>query len=129
LSCKQPPDEQNLPKKLDMIDRKILDVLQADGRISLAELASNVGLSASLIASTTALEAAMMDRRRRDRRALSINFRLDERVPKNHLLRGGGSRRHARGAPPYDSEIGRPSVDPDVDCWILLRFTLGAQAF
>ena len=29
----------------------------------------------------------------------SINFRLDERVPKNHLLRGGGSRRHARAAP------------------------------
>jgi hypothetical protein len=99
LSCKQPPDEQNLPKKLDMIDRKILDVLQADGLICLAELASKVGLSASLIASTTALEAAMMGRRRSDRRALSINFRLDERVPKNHLLRGGGSRRHARAAP------------------------------
>ncbi len=36
-----------MPKKLDMIDRKILDVLQADGRITLAELASKVGLSAS----------------------------------------------------------------------------------
>ena len=112
-----------------MIDRKILDVLQADGLISLAELASKVGLSASLITSTTALEAAMMGRRRSDRRALSINFRLDERVPKNHLLRGGGSRRLQELLQPYYSEIGRPSVDPDVDCWILLRFTLGAQVF
>jgi Lrp/AsnC family leucine-responsive transcriptional regulator len=36
-----------MPKKLDALDRKILDVLQADGRISLAALASKVGLSAS----------------------------------------------------------------------------------
>jgi Lrp/AsnC family transcriptional regulator, leucine-responsive regulatory protein len=38
----------NMPKlKLDALDRKILDVLQLDGRISLAELATKVGLSAS----------------------------------------------------------------------------------
>ena len=32
---------------LDRIDRKILDILQRDGRISMTELASQVGLSAS----------------------------------------------------------------------------------
>ena len=34
-------------KSLDAIDRKILATLQADGRISLAELAAKVGLSPS----------------------------------------------------------------------------------
>ena len=33
--------------KLDAIDRKILQCLQADGRMSLAELSAKVGLSAS----------------------------------------------------------------------------------
>lgn len=33
--------------ELDRIDRKILDVLQRDGRIAMTELASRVGLSAS----------------------------------------------------------------------------------
>jgi Lrp/AsnC family leucine-responsive transcriptional regulator len=37
-----------MPKKqLDAIDRKILELLQADGRISLADLAEKVGLSPS----------------------------------------------------------------------------------
>ena len=37
-----------MPKKrLDAIDRKILELLQADGRMSLAELAEKVGLSPS----------------------------------------------------------------------------------
>ena len=35
------------PRSLDAIDRKILATLQADGRISLAELAAEVGLSPS----------------------------------------------------------------------------------
>jgi Lrp/AsnC family leucine-responsive transcriptional regulator len=35
------------PKDLDALDRKILALLQEDGRISLAELASKVGLSPS----------------------------------------------------------------------------------
>ena len=34
-------------KEFDLIDRKILSELQADGRLSLAELAARVGLSAS----------------------------------------------------------------------------------
>ncbi|MBW4048373.1 MAG: winged helix-turn-helix transcriptional regulator [Proteobacteria bacterium] len=34
-------------QNLDRIDRKILDVLQRDGRISMTDLASQVGLSAS----------------------------------------------------------------------------------
>ena len=33
--------------ELDRIDRKILDILQRDGRIAMTELASQVGLSAS----------------------------------------------------------------------------------
>src|SRR6187401_3489811 len=37
-----------MPKKdLDAVDRKILELLQADGRMSLAELAEKVGLSPS----------------------------------------------------------------------------------
>ena len=37
-----------MPKKdLDAIDRKILELLQADGRMSIAELAEKVGLSPS----------------------------------------------------------------------------------
>jgi Lrp/AsnC family transcriptional regulator, leucine-responsive regulatory protein len=36
-----------MPQTLDQADRKILAALQANGRISLADLADNVGLSAS----------------------------------------------------------------------------------
>jgi len=36
-----------VPKSLDAIDRKILNQLQQDGRISLADLAAKVGLSPS----------------------------------------------------------------------------------
>lgn len=36
-----------MPKSLDAIDRKILNQLQQDGRISLADLAAKVGLSPS----------------------------------------------------------------------------------
>ncbi|GLR69977.1 leucine-responsive transcriptional regulator Lrp [Agaribacter marinus] len=37
----------NTPKHIDRLDRKILDTLQNDGRISNVELAKTVGLSAS----------------------------------------------------------------------------------
>ena len=83
MSCKQPPDEQNLPKKLEMIDRKILDVLQADGLISLAELASKVGLLASLIDIDDGLGSGDDGSAAQRSASPSINFRLDERVPKN----------------------------------------------
>jgi len=36
-----------MPHTLDAVDRRILDILQQDGRISLAELAGKVGLSPS----------------------------------------------------------------------------------
>jgi Lrp/AsnC family leucine-responsive transcriptional regulator len=39
--------KRNVPKTLDQIDRKILALLQENGRISLADLSSKVGLSAS----------------------------------------------------------------------------------
>jgi hypothetical protein len=40
-----------------------------------------------LILRVTALEAAMMGRGRGDQASLFYEFRLDERVPKDHLLR------------------------------------------
>jgi hypothetical protein len=40
-----------------------------------------------LIPWVTALEAAMMGRRRGDQASFFYEFRLDERVPKEHLLR------------------------------------------
>src|ERR1700693_3534725 len=36
-----------MPHRLDAVDRKILGLLQADGRMSLADLAAKVGLSPS----------------------------------------------------------------------------------
>jgi hypothetical protein len=40
-----------------------------------------------LILRFTTLEAAMMGRRRGDQASLLYEFRLDDRVPKDHLLR------------------------------------------
>jgi transposase len=67
-----------------------------------------------------ALEAAMMGRRWGDQASLFYQFRLDERVPKEHLLRridgfvsAALADMHARLKPHY-SEIGRPSVDPEL---------------
>ena len=40
-----------------------------------------------LIPWITALEAAMMGRRRGDQASFFYQFRLDQRVPKDHLLR------------------------------------------
>jgi hypothetical protein len=63
----------------------------------------------------TALEAAMMGRRGRAR-SLFFQFRLDERVPKDHLLRRidrfvtpALADIHER-LQPYYSEIGRPQL-------------------
>jgi Transposase domain (DUF772) len=65
------------------------------------------------------MEAGMMGRRS-DQGSLFYQFRLDERVPKGHLLRridgfvaAALADIHER-LQPYYSEIGRPSVDPEL---------------
>ena len=73
-----------------------------------------------LIPRITSLEAAMMGRRTGDQASLFYEFRLEDRIPKDHLLR----RINVFVAPvldsvreqvkPYYSEIGRPSVDPEL---------------
>jgi transposase len=67
----------------------------------------------------TALEARMMGRRN-EQWSLFYQFRLDERVPQDHLLRridrfvaAALADIHER-LEPYYSEIGRPSVDPEL---------------
>ena len=81
----------------------------------------------------------MMGRRCGDQASLFYEFRLDDRVPKEHLLRRidsfvtgvlGGVREQLK---PYYSEIGRPSVDPDLMIRMLIvgycyGSALGAQA-
>src|SRR5947207_8440029 len=68
----------------------------------------------------TGSEAAMMGRQVGDQASLFYAFRLEDRVPKDHLLRRinvfvaallGSVRRQLK---PYYSEIGRPSIDPDL---------------
>jgi transposase len=73
-----------------------------------------------LIPWITALEAAMMGRRCGDQASLFYQFHLDDRVPKDHLLRRidcfvmtALADMHER-LKPYYSEIGRPSVDPEL---------------
>jgi transposase len=65
-------------------------------------------------------EAAMMGRQTGDQASLFYEFRLDDRIPKDHLLRRinvfigpilGGVRGQLKS---YYSEIGRPSVDPEL---------------
>ena len=62
----------------------------------------------------------MMGRRSGDQVSLFYEFRLDDRVPKNHLLRRINAFVTAALADvhqrldPYYSEIGRPSVDPEL---------------
>ena len=62
----------------------------------------------------------MMGRQIGDQASLFYEFRLEDRVPKDHLLRRinvfvaavlGGVRGQLK---PYYSEIGRPSIDPDL---------------
>jgi len=64
--------------------------------------------------------------RRNEQWSLFYQFRLDERVPKDHLLRRidrfvtvALADLHAR-LEPYYSEIGRPSVDPELMMRMLL---------
>jgi Transposase domain (DUF772) len=64
-----------------------------------------------------ALEAAMMGRRRGDQASLFYEFWLDDRIPKDHLLRridGFRLSPTCTSEEPYYSEIGRPSVDPEL---------------
>src|SRR4029077_5992214 len=65
-------------------------------------------------------EAPMMGRQSSDQASLFYEFRLDARVPKDHLLRHvnvfmtpvlGGVHEHLKS---YYSEIGRPSIDPEL---------------
>jgi transposase len=62
----------------------------------------------------------MMGRQRRDQGKLFYEFRLDDRIPKNHLLRRIDVFVTAALADlhqelePYYSDIGRPSVDPEL---------------
>jgi len=79
----------------------------------------------------------MLGRQSGDQASLFYEFRLDDRVPKNHLLRRINvfvtpalADMHER-LQPYYSEIGRPSVDPELmnaDCRILLRSAVRTQA-
>ena len=81
----------------------------------------------------------MMGRQRRDQGKLFYEFRLDDRIPPNHLLRRIDVFVTAALADlhqelePYYSDIGRPSVDPELmnpyaHRGLLLRHPLGAQA-
>jgi transposase len=62
----------------------------------------------------------MMGRRRRDQGKLFYAFRLDDRIPKNHLLRridefvAAALADLHKELEPYYSDIGRPSVDPEL---------------
>ena len=62
----------------------------------------------------------MIGRRGSDQASLFYEFRLDDRVPKNHLLRRINAFMTEALAfvheqlDPYSSEIGRPSVDPEL---------------
>jgi hypothetical protein len=73
-----------------------------------------------LMAAVTCWEAAMMGRQRGDQASFFYEFRLDERISKDHLLRRidvfvtpvlGEVREQLKS---YYSEIGRPSVDPEL---------------
>jgi transposase len=79
-----------------------------------------------LILWITVLEAAMMGRRCGDQTSFLYEFRLDERIPKDHLLRridgfvtAALTDIHERLEPHY-SQIGRPSVDPELMIRMLL---------
>jgi transposase len=73
-----------------------------------------------LMAVVTCSEATMMDRRSGDQASFFYEFRLDDRIPKDHLLRRidlfvtpilGEVREQLKS---HYSEIGRPSVDPEL---------------
>jgi transposase len=65
-------------------------------------------------------DGAMMGRQRRDQGRLFYEFRLEDRIPENHLLRRMNvfvtvalSDLHKELKPHY-SDIGRPSIDPEL---------------
>jgi transposase len=73
-----------------------------------------------VIHGATASEAAVMGRQTGDQTSLFYEFRLDDRIPKGHLLRRINvflaailDSMHEQLAP-YYSEIGRPSIDPEL---------------
>ena len=73
----------------------------------------------------------MMGRRWGNQASLFYQFRLDDRVPKDHLLRGidgfvttALADIHGRLRPSY-SEIGRPSIDPE----LLIRMLIIGYCF
>lgn len=81
----------------------------------------------------------MMGRQRRDQGRLFYEFRLEDRIPENHLLRRINvfvtvalADLHKQLKPHY-SDIGRPSIDPELMMrmphrGLLLRHPLGTQA-
>jgi transposase len=73
-----------------------------------------------LMLGVTGSEAAMMGRQSGDQASLFYEFRLEDRIPKDHLLRRinvfvaavlCGVREQLK---PHYSEIGRPSIDPEL---------------
>jgi transposase len=80
----------------------------------------------------------MIGRQIGDQTSLFYEFRLDDRIPKGHLLRRINvfltavlDSMHEQLAP-YSSEIGRPSIDPELMVRmliVLLRPSLGAEAY
>jgi transposase len=69
---------------------------------------------------------AMMGRQRRDQGRLFYEFRLEDRIPENHLLRRMNVFVTAALADlhkelePYYSDIGRPSIDPELTIRMLI---------
>jgi transposase len=79
-----------------------------------------------VIHGATASDAVMMGRQIGDQTSLFYKFRLDDRIPKGHLLRRINvfltpvlDNMHVQLAP-YYSEIGRPSIDPELMIRILI---------
>jgi len=76
-------------------------------------------------------DRAMMGRQRRDQGKLFYAFRLDDRIPKNHLLRRIDVFVTAALADlhqelePYYSDIGRPSIDPE----LMIRMLIVAYCY
>jgi transposase len=87
-----------------------------------------------LIPGVTWLEAAMMGRQNSDQASLFYAFRLDARVPMDHLLRridvfvtAGLGGMHAR-LKRYYSEIGRPSLDPELIRMLIIGYCYGPRS-
>jgi transposase len=77
----------------------------------------------------------MMGRQRRDQAKLFYEFRLDDRIPKTHLLRridvfvtAALADLHKELEPHY-SDIGRPSVDPELMiCMLIVGYCCGIRS-